>query len=52
MAEQIPEAWIGEEVTIAFGTKGGRNVGELQAVGDKGLAIKVMPPGGEEPIEL
>jgi hypothetical protein len=51
MAEQTPEAWIGQDVTIFFGPKGSRNIGVLREVGDKGLMIEV-PSDNEKPFEL
>jgi len=39
MAEQIPEAWIGQEVTVYFG-QDHREVGTLEAVSERGIVVR------------
>ena len=34
MTEQIPEAWIGQEVTVYFGSEGYRQPGILESVSE------------------
>lgn len=51
MAEQIPEAWIGEDVTIFYGPKATRHVGVLKAVTDRGLAVEITVED-EGPLEI
>jgi hypothetical protein len=50
MAEQIPEAWIDEEVTISFGSEGQRRFGTLRSVTDRGIVVDVLVRNSE-PIE-
>jgi hypothetical protein len=49
MAEQIPEAWIGEEVTVGFGPEDSRRWGTLRSVTERGLVVDVQVEGG--PVE-
>ena len=39
MAEQIPEAWIGQEVIVYFGP-GQRQAGTLEEVSEKGIVVR------------
>lgn len=39
MAEQIPEAWIGQEVIVYFGP-GHRPAGTLEDVSEKGIVVR------------
>ncbi len=52
MADQIPEIWIGQEVTVFYGSgKDGsekRTNGILEAVTDKGLVLRGDHRGNEE----
>jgi hypothetical protein len=43
MAEQIPEAWIGQEVTVYFGLEGYRQPGILKAVSERGIVSSGTP---------
>jgi len=40
MAEQIPEAWIGQEVTVYFGLEGYRQPGILESVSERGIVVQ------------
>jgi hypothetical protein len=40
MAEQIPEAWIGQEVIVYFGPAGQRQAGTLEDVSEKGIVVR------------
>jgi len=40
MAEQIPEAWIGQEVIVHFGPGGQRQAGTLEEVSEKGIVVR------------
>ena len=40
MAEQIPEAWIGQEVTVYFGLEGYRQPGILKSVSERGIVVQ------------
>jgi hypothetical protein len=40
MAEQIPEAWIGQEVTVFFGSEGYRQEGTLESVSEQGIVVR------------
>ena len=48
MAEQIPEAWIGQEVTVYFGLEGYRQPGILQSVSERGIVVQSGQEGAEE----
>jgi hypothetical protein len=48
MAEQIPEAWIGQEVTMYFGLEGYRQPGILESVSERGIVVKSGQEGAEE----
>jgi hypothetical protein len=48
MAEQIPEAWIGQEVTVYFGLEGYRQPGILESVSERGIVVKSGQEGPEE----
>jgi len=51
MAEQmpeVPEAWIGQEVTVYFGQRELSVVGTLESVSEKGIAVREMPRGIEK----
>jgi len=39
MAEQIPEAWVGQEVTVYIGLDH-REVGTLEAVSETGIVVR------------
>ena len=40
MAEQIPGAWIGQEVTVHYGPEGRRQSGKLEAVSEQGVVLR------------
>jgi hypothetical protein len=48
MEEQIPEAWVGHEVTVYFGQGQQREWGTLVAVTDKGLVVRSKERGVEK----
>jgi hypothetical protein len=48
MAEQIPEAWIGQEVTVYFGLEGYRQPGILKSVSERGIVVQSGQEGAEE----
>ena len=48
MAEQIPEAWIGQEVTVYFGLEGYRQPGILESVSERGIVVQSGQAGAEE----
>jgi hypothetical protein len=39
MVEQIPEAWVGQEVIVYFGP-GQRQVGTLEDVSERGIVVR------------
>jgi hypothetical protein len=39
MAEQIPEAWVGQEVIVYFGP-GQRQAGMLEGVSERGIVVR------------
>ena len=39
MAEQIPEAWVGQEVIVYFGP-GQRQAGMLEDVSERGIVVR------------
>ena len=48
MAEQIPEAWIGQEVTVYFGLEGYRQPGILESVSERGIVVRSTHGGENE----
>jgi hypothetical protein len=40
MAEQIPGAWVGQEVIVYFGPAGQRQAGTLEDVSEKGIVVR------------
>jgi len=40
MAEQIPETWIGQEVTVYFGSEGYSKEGTLEFVSERGVVVR------------
>jgi hypothetical protein len=48
MAEQIPEAWIGQEVTVYFGLEGYRQAGILKSVSERGMVVQSGQEGAEQ----
>jgi hypothetical protein len=40
MAEQIPEAWIGQEVTVYFDSAVHRHRGVLESVSERGIVVR------------
>jgi hypothetical protein len=48
MAQQIPEAWIGQEVTVYFGLEGYRQPGILKSVSERGIVVQSGQAGEEE----
>jgi hypothetical protein len=40
MEEQIPEAWIGQEVIVYFGPAAQRQAGTLEDVSEKGIVVR------------
>jgi hypothetical protein len=48
MAEQIPEAWIEQEVTVYFGLEGYRQPGILKSVSERGIVVQSGQAGEEE----
>ena len=39
MAEQIPEAWVGQEVTVYFGPAH-KQAGTLESVSERGIVVR------------
>jgi hypothetical protein len=48
MAEQIPEAWIGQEVTVYFGSEVHRHRGILESVSERGIVVRSTHGGKDE----
>lgn len=48
MAQQIPEAWIGQEVTVYFGLEGYRHRGILESVSERGIVVRSTHGGEDE----
>jgi len=48
MEEQIPEAWVGHEVTVYFGQAQHKDVGTLVSVSEKGIVVRHMQADFEE----
>jgi len=48
MAEQIPEAWIGQEVTVYFGSEVHRHRGILESVSERGMVVRSTHGGEDE----
>jgi hypothetical protein len=46
MAEQIPEAWIGQEVIVLYGP-GNRQAGTLEDVSERGIVVRSTREGRE-----
>jgi hypothetical protein len=46
MAEQIPEAWVGQEVIVHFGP-GNRQAGTLEDVSERGIVVRSTREGRE-----
>ncbi len=46
MAEQIPEAWVGQEVIVLYGT-GNRQAGTLEDVSEWGIVVRSTREGRE-----
>jgi hypothetical protein len=46
MAEQIPQAWIDQQVTVYFDPNGSPQTGMLVSVSEQGLVVRSEP--GEE----
>jgi hypothetical protein len=40
MSEQIPEAWVGQEVIVYFGPAGQRQAGTLESVSERGIVVR------------
>jgi hypothetical protein len=43
MAEQIPEAWQGQEVTLYYGPQGEQRTGTLESVAERGIVLRANP---------
>jgi hypothetical protein len=50
MAEQIPEAWIDQEVTVYFGPEERRHTGTLVSVSEQGLVVRSKPGERDESV--
>jgi len=50
MAEQIPEAWIGQEITVYFGPEERRQTGTLASVSEQGLVVRSKPGESDESV--
>ena len=48
MAEQIPEASIGQEVTVYFGSEVHRHRGILESVSERGIVVRSTHGGEDE----
>jgi hypothetical protein len=48
MEEQIPEAWIGQEVTVYFGLEGYRQPGILKSVSERGIVVQSGQESADE----
>jgi hypothetical protein len=46
MAEQIPEAWVGQEVIVLYGP-GHRQAGTLEDVSERGIVVRSTREGKE-----
>jgi hypothetical protein len=46
MAEQIPEAWVGQEVIVLYGP-GQRQAGTLEDVSERGIVVRSTREGRE-----
>jgi hypothetical protein len=40
MMEQIPEAWVGQGVTVFFGQEGNRQGGTLVSVSERDIVVR------------
>jgi hypothetical protein len=47
MAQQIPEAWVGQEVIVLFGPGGTRQAGTLEDVSERGIVVRSTREGRE-----
>jgi hypothetical protein len=43
MAQQIPEAWLGQEVTVYYGPDERRQTGTLESVSERGVVLRADP---------
>jgi hypothetical protein len=50
MAEQIPEAWIGQEVTVYYGPGGQLHTGTLEDVSERGISVRSEQGGKDETV--
>ncbi len=48
MTVQIPEAWIGQGVTVYFGLEGYRQPGTLESVSERDIVVQSGQAGAEE----
>jgi hypothetical protein len=48
MAEQIPEAWIDQEVTVFYGPREIKQEGTLVSVSEQGLVVRSAPGDRDE----
>ena len=48
MTEQIPEAWIDQEVTVYYGPKESSYTGTLVSVSERGLLVRSKPGERDE----
>ena len=48
MAEHIPEAWIGQEVTVYFGSEVHRHRGILESVSERAIVVRSTQGGEDE----
>jgi len=48
MAERIPEAWIGQEVTLYFGSEVHRHRGILESASELGIVVRSTHGGEDE----
>ncbi len=47
MADQVPEAWIGQEVAVNFGGESA-HVGILESVDERGILVRTAVEDGED----
>ena len=47
MEEQIPEAWVGQEVTVFFGQEGNRQGGTLVSVSERDIVVRSVRDDSE-----
>ena len=48
MAEQIPQAWIDQEVTVYYGPEESKQTGTLVSVSEQGLVVRSEPGERDE----